>query len=81
MHRGLYSAVVVEPIPGERIDVVQSLGGSILGVHRIIDIFRPLFPSVAVPLDLSDIRQTWVSAPSGNPRWDHPKNPLRTHGY
>jgi hypothetical protein len=59
VHAGLYAAVSVEPTPGDRIDVVGSLGSSIIGVSRIIDSFAHLFPPVAEPLDLSGLVRTW----------------------
>jgi hypothetical protein len=58
IHSGVYSAVVVEPTPGERVDVVQSLGGCIIGVARIIDTFGHLFPTHVEPRGISDVVQT-----------------------
>lgn len=54
---GFYSAVAVEPNPGDRVDVVQSLGGSIHGVTPIIRHFANFFPNYQSP-DLSDVVQT-----------------------
>lgn len=52
MHPGVRTGVGMEPIRGQRIDVLPNLGGSIWVVTQVILQFAPRF----APTDLSDLR-------------------------
>ncbi len=58
MHPGVLTAIVMEPTPGDRIDVIPNLGGSIWAVALVFGRFKRFPPITTPPIDLREVTLT-----------------------